>query len=172
MQEEGDKPQVIEELKDKPAIRGHHYSCDSFSDHVLRVGGNIYCAGCTGLTTGAIIAILGGLVYFFFGVPFLSEVAIFWAGFAGVFLGLVQHQFYRLFSIRNGFVRFSLNVVFVVGAFLLLVGANRITGDLSVDLYVICVILLWIFTRIVMSKGEHERICMQCDVETCSHPLC
>lgn len=164
-----DKKQVPEELKEKSTVRGHHYSCDSFSDHVIRIGSNVYCVGCTGLTTGAMIAILVGLAYFLLGVSIFDDVVVFWVGFAGVFIGLVQHQFYRLFSIRNGFFRFSLNVVFVVGASLLLVGSNRIAGDLIVDLYIICVILLWIITRIVMSKGEHERICRQCDVDSCSH---
>jgi len=171
-QKEGNDSQDHDRLEQKPILRGHHYSCDSFSDHVLRIGSNVYCAGCTGLTTGAIIAILGSLVYFFLGVTILDELVVFWVGFSGVFIGLVQHRIYRSLSIKNGFFRFVLNVIFVVGAFLVLVGADRITGDLTVDLYIVCAILLWILTRIVMSKGEHERICKRCDDETCSHPLC
>ncbi|MGY5864673.1 MAG: UbiA family prenyltransferase [Candidatus Thorarchaeota archaeon] len=168
-EEDSQKPEVPQEI---PALRGHHYSCDEFSDHVLRIDNNVFCAGCTGLTTGAVISILGSLVYFFLGVSFLDELLVFWVGLSGVFLGLVQHQIYRLLSIRSGFFRFVLNVIFVVGAFLVLVGANRITGDLTVDIYILCVILLWIITRILMSKSEHERICKRCDDETCSHPLC
>ncbi|MHA1963934.1 MAG: hypothetical protein ACXACG_11365 [Candidatus Thorarchaeota archaeon] len=156
----------------KPSLRGHHYSCDSFSDHVLQIGNNVFCAGCTGLTTGAVIAILGGISYFFLGSVFFNGHLVFWGGFSGVLLGLAQHRIYRVISIRSGFFRFSLNVIFVLGAFFVLVGANQITSNLTVDLYILCVILLWILNRIMMSKGEHERICMQCDDESCGHPLC
>ncbi len=171
MQEEGDGSQVTDEPEQKLALRGHHFSCESFSDHVIRHGNNVYCAGCTGLTTGAVISILGGLTYFFFGVAFFDEVVVFWVGVSCVFLGLLQHQFYRLLSIRSGLLRFTLNVLFVVGAFLILMGANRITGDLTVDLYIISVILLWILARIMMSKGEHQKICLQCDDESCSQSV-
>ncbi len=169
---ESDKSQEIDLVQQQPNLQGHHYTCDPFSDHVLHIGSRIYCAGCTGLTTGAIFSILGSFVYFFLGILLINELLVFWIGFFGVLVGLVQHQLYRLFLIRNGFLRFTLNVVFVIGAFLLLVASNQITGDLTVDLYILCVILLWILTRIMMSKGEHERVCVQCNDGTCSHPLC
>ncbi len=168
---EYDDSQETEVLQRKPALRGHHYSCDPFSDHVLQIGNEVFCAGCTGLTTGAVFSVLGGVVYFFLGISFINELLVFWIGFSGVLIGLIQHQLYRLVSIKRGFFRFALNVIFVFGAFLLLVGANRIAENLTVDLYILCVILLWILNRIVMSKGEHERVCMQCDDKTCNHPL-
>lgn len=170
-QNELGKSDVIEVVQQKPLLRGHHYSCDSYSDHVLRIGNNVFCAGCTGLTTGAVLAIIGGLAYFFFGISFGSGFILFWVGFSGVLVGLVQHQLYKILSIKSGFFRFILNVIFVLGSFLVLVGANQITGDFTVDFYILCVILLWILNRIMMSKSEHERICMQCDDETCGHPL-
>ncbi|MHA1949088.1 MAG: hypothetical protein ACW99G_12075 [Candidatus Thorarchaeota archaeon] len=170
-EKKGDDSQELDSVKQTQTLRGHHYSCDSFSDHVLRVGNRVFCAGCTGLTTGAFIAILGSLVYFFLGVSFLEESLAFWVGFSGVFLGLVQHQFYRLLSVKSGFFRFVLNVIFVVGAFLLLMGANQITENLAVDFYILSVILLWIINRIMMSKSEHVRMCRRCDDESCSHPL-
>ena len=170
MNEEEDS-QELEDLPKRPALRGHHYSCDEFSDHVLRIDNNVFCAGCTGLTTGAVISILGSIMYFFLGLTFLDELVVFWVGFSGVFLGLVQHQIYRTLSISSGLFRFVLNVFFVVGAFLVFVGANRITGNLSVDIYILCVVLLWIITRIAMSKDEHNRICKRCHDETCSHPV-
>ncbi len=163
--------QETELHKQEPAHQGHHYSCDSFSSHVLKVGGGVYCAGCTGLTTGAIIAIFGSLVYFFIGIPLFNEHIVFWFGFSGVLIGLVQHRIYRKLSISSGFVRFSFNVIFVLGAFFLLVGANQITGYLSVDFFIICVVLLWILNRIVMSKAEHQWICEQCSDISCIHTL-
>ena len=164
-----DDSQEHETLNQKPAHQGHHHSCDQFSDHVLKIRNNVFCAGCTGLTTGAVISIYGGISYFFLGISLVNEFLVFWIGFAGVFVGIVQHHLYRALSVRSGFIRYILNVVFVLGAFFLLVGANQIVGNIAVDFYVLCVILLWIFNRIMMSSTEHERVCMQCDIESCKH---
>lgn len=171
-QMEYDDSRITEELPREHILRGHHYSCDPFSDHVLQVGNRFFCAGCTGLTTGAIIAIMGSIPYFFLGYVFFNAHIVFWSGFSGVLVGLVQHRIYRVTTIRSGFFRFSLNVIFVVGAFFLLVGANQMAGYLAVDIFILCVILLWILNRIMMSKAEHEQICKQCGDATCIHPIC
>ena len=160
-----DDSQERETHKQGPPLQGHHHSCDQFSDHVLNIGTKVYCAGCTGLTTGAVIAIYGAMLYFFGGIPLVNEFLVFWVG----FVGILQHQLYRALAIRNGFIRFTLNVVFVLGAFFLLVGANQIAGSLAVDIYILCVILLWIFNRIMKSSSEHERTCTYCDIESCGH---
>jgi len=158
-----------ETLNQRPTKLGHHHSCDHFSDHVLIIRNNVFCAGCTGLTSGAVISIYGGVFYFFLGISLVNEFLVFGIGFVGVFVGITQHHLYRALSVRSGFIRYILNVVFVLGAFYLLVGANQIVGIITVDIYILCVILLWIFNRIMMSSSEHERICMQCDVESCRH---
>jgi hypothetical protein len=166
-----DDSQRSDTLKQLPTKLGHHYSCDKFSDHVLNIRNKVYCAGCTGLTTGAVLSIYGGILYFFLGVSLINEFLVFWIGFAGVFAGITQRHLYRALSVRSGFIRYILNVVFVLGAFLLFVGANQIVGNITVDIYILCVILLWIVNRIMLSSGEHERICMQCDIESCRHHL-
>jgi len=164
-----DDSQESETHKQRPTLQGHHHSCDQFSDHVLNIRTKVFCAGCTGLTTGAVISIYGGILYFFLGIPLVNEFLVFWVGFLGVFVGILQHQLYRALAVRNGFIRFTLNVVFVLGAFLLLVGADQIAGSFAVDIYILCVILLWIINRIMKSSSEHERICTHCDIESCRH---
>ncbi|MHA2025928.1 MAG: hypothetical protein ACW98U_08495 [Candidatus Thorarchaeota archaeon] len=168
-QTRSDNSQGYETLKQKPALQGHHHSCDHFSDHVLKIRNKVFCAGCTGLTTGAVISIYGGILYFFFANSLIDALLIFWIGFAGAFIGIIQHQLYRALSVRSGFIRYILNVVFVVGAFFILVGTNQLVGNFAVDIYVLCVILLWIINRIMMSGSEHDRICVQCGVESCRH---
>lgn len=173
LQQEGqmalDDSQESETHKQRPTLQGHHHSCNQFSDHVLNIRTKVFCAGCTGLTTGAVISIYGAILYFFLDIVLVNEFLVFWVGGLGVFVGILQHHLYRALAVRNGFIRFTLNVVFVLGAFLLLVGANQIAGSLAVDIYILCVILLWITNRIMMSSSEHERICMHCDVESCRH---
>jgi hypothetical protein len=162
-----DDSQEHETLNQRPTKQGHHHSCDHFSDHVLIIRNNVFCAGCTGLTSGAVISVYAGILYFFLGISLVNEFLVFWIGFVGVFVGIAQHHLYRALSVRSGFIRFIVNIVFVVGAFFLLSGANQIVGNLIVDIYILCVILLWIFNRIMMSNSEHERICLQCDIESC-----
>ena len=168
-QTEPDDSQESETLKQRPTPQGHHYSCDHFSDHVLNIRNKVFCAGCTGLTTGAIISVYGGILYFFFAISLINTLLVFWIGFSGAFIGIVQHQLYRALSVRIGFIRYILNVVFVLGAFFLLVGTNQLVGNFVVDIYVLCAILLWIINRIMISASEHDRICVQCGIESCTH---
>jgi hypothetical protein len=151
----------------KSARRGHHYQCEGFSTHVLIIGENVFCAGCTGLSTGAAIAILGSFLYFFIGIPLNAAELTFWIGFAGAATGILQHNIYRVLGNTRGSFRFMLNVFFVVGAFLLLIGADQLAGSAAVDSYILLIVLFWIYTRISMSNSEHRRICSQCDMKVC-----
>jgi hypothetical protein len=133
----------------------------------LNIGEKVYCAGCTGLTTGAVIAIIGSFFYFIIGVPLIAAELVFWIGFGGVMIGIVQHNIYRVLGNPGGVFRFMLNVIFVSGAFLLLVGTNQLAGNIATDSYILLIVLFWIYTRIVMSKSEHQRICSECGSKLC-----
>jgi uncharacterized membrane protein YfcA len=56
-----------------------------------------------------------------------------------------------------------MNVFFVLGAFLLLVGTDEIVESLFVDLFLTALILLWISTRIQLSQWDHRKICSNCE---------
>ncbi len=145
-------------------LSGHHPECEGFSGHVLRLGGRKYCAGCMGLVTGAVMSVVGSLIYFFADVNIAGAgVGLFWVGFVGVLLGLLQ---YNLF-IRWASVHYLLNVCFVVGAFLLLIGISELTSDFALQLYFLALTVFWIFTRIMLSQWEHKRICAKCSVDPC-----
>ncbi len=150
-------------------FKGHHPTCGSFTNHVLQIRGKTYCAGCLGLLTGALIAIAVGLIYSLHIVRFGSETTfVFWFGFATVLVGLIQ---YAKPLMMKGSVHFFLNVVFVIGAFFLLVGVIEINGSLVVEMYLLVMTLYWIFTRIILSEREHERTCTICEASSCAyHP--
>jgi hypothetical protein len=59
-------------------------------------------------------------------------------------------------------------VLFVNGAFLLLLGADQLVRSLSLDTYILIVIVFWISTRVVMSRSEHRRICAECPELSCT----
>ncbi|MEM3161777.1 MAG: hypothetical protein QW056_02150 [Candidatus Bathyarchaeia archaeon] len=137
-------------------FRGHHPDCGKFDAHIVHIMGNEYCAACTGLALGALIVLAGTFLYFF--IEYSMENFGLWAIFAGqigVALGLFQFKF------RN-FMRLALNAIFVIACFLILAGADSVAGNLLLDLYIFGLILYWLFTRIMLSKWDHTRICRKC----------
>ena len=151
--------------KTNPSFKGHHPDCGSFSSHVIQIGDGTYCAGCTGLVIGATIALIGTVVYVLLQSLSTQLVTVtFWLGLVGVALGLLQ---YALFTKRAA-IHFLVNVVFVVGAFLLLVGVTEMNGSLSVGTYFLLVILFLINVRSTLSRLEHRKKCITCNVEYCS----
>ena len=148
------------------AIKGHHPDCGSFNAHTFQLRDKIYCAGCMGLVTGATFAILGSLAYFFFGLNIQGlGVLVFWFGFFGVFLGLFQ---YVKFFVTRAFIHFILNVVFVLGTFLLLLGVAEVNGSISLESYFLGLALYWILIRILLSQWEHKKTCASCVSKHCS----
>ena len=147
-------------------LKGHHPTCGNFSSHVLQFRAKTYCAGCMGLVTGAIISLFGSLLYFFCGMR-AGEVGvlIFWLGFVGVACGLLQYNL----SVNRSTVHAFLNVVFVLGAFLLLVGVSEISGNVVVDFYLLISIVYWIIVRITLSQLEHRKICFSCGLKSCGY---
>jgi len=148
---------------------GHHPTCDHYSDHVITIKESHYCAGCSGLATGAIIAIIGTVLFFFLNFQIVYLEAVFWLGFVFVTIGLLQHPIYQLLKLHRGIIRFTINILFVVGSFLLLTSLIQITNSLILAIYLLLLILYWIFTRIVMSRQSHHRICSRCNRVKCPY---
>ena len=153
---------------DKISKEGHHPTCDHYSNHVIQILSRIFCAGCTGLATGAILAVLGAVLFFFGNLRFIFPIVVFWLGWFFVSVGLLQHFIYRLIPVQRGVTRFLINVIFVVGAFFLLASIFQLTDSFILGIYLLVLILFWIFTRIIMSRRSHQRICVQCGTTDCS----
>ncbi len=138
---------------------GHHPNCGKFFAHIIRLGNSTYCAGCTGLRLGAIISIIGSILYPFYGFDLKTiNVVIFWFGFAGVAIGFIH----SLYDLNSGRVRLILNFTFVLGAFLLLIGVSEISNNVILEFYLLILIIYWIMTRIIISNEKHRRICNSC----------
>jgi hypothetical protein len=138
-------------------MKGHHSDCGRFSSHVIQANGHVLCAACTGLFIGALAAIVGTDAYFFVGleigqngVPFFM-----WSGVGLLVLGFAQLRF-------RSYVRLMMNTAFVFGAFMVLAGTDAFAKSLFVDIYLVCLIILWIFTRVLISDWDHVRICRSC----------
>lgn len=152
--------------EEKIGIRGHHPTCNNFSEHIIRIGNKIYCAGCLGMIIGGIIVIFGSLFYFYTGFYLKdSAIVIFWLGFFGVAIGLLH---YTLFSL-SGIIRLFFNILFVLGSFFLFIGIDMIANNFALDLFVLTLIIYWIIIRIIISQKRHQRICKLCNLKSCSY---
>lgn len=138
-------------------IKGHHPDCEKFSAHVIHTSEHTLCAACTGLSLGGFIALVGTGLYFFGGwhvqtIGFL-EIA---GGVVGVIMGFLQLKF-------RWFIRLMLNTFFVLGAFLILMGIDKLAESLFVDLFMIFLIVFWLMTRITLSQWDHWKTCHNCE---------
>lgn len=138
-------------------LKGHHPNCGRFSAHVITVSGHRLCAACSGLCLGALSALIG-TVFYFFGGWHIYEMSfrVVVIGVVAMILGFFQLKF-------RGFIRLSLNTLFVLGAFLILVGVDELVQSLFVDLFLIALIVFWILTRIMLSQWDHSRTCLNCE---------
>ncbi len=144
---------------------GHHPNCGSFSSHVIRIRCRVYCAGCVGLVVGSSVALVGTCCYLVLQSLSPQVVPVFfWFGLGSVTLGLLQYEL----SMNKASLHLLLNVIFVVGAFLLLVGVSEMNGSLSVGIYFLLVVLFLINVRTTLSRLEHERKCIACKRQECS----
>ena len=117
------------------------------------------------MVVGASIALVGTVCYVVLqSLSAQLVTVIFWSGLAGVTIGLLQYELF----INKASLHFLLNVIFVVGAFLLLVGVSEMNGSLSLGTYFLLVILFLINVRSTLSRLEHEKKCATCNVEDCS----
>ena len=142
-------------------IKGHHPDCQNYSGNRIKVGRRVFCASCSGLIVGAVVALIGTVAYFFVGFNFVWSSVWFLAfGEIGVIFGLGQIRF-------AGYFKVFANAVFVVGSFVILAAVDAMRKSLLVDLYVLCLVLFLLWFRISLSEWNNRRTCGKCKL--CFH---
>jgi hypothetical protein len=153
---------VTASVNESMIFLGHHPTCGNFSSHVIKFGNKIFCGGCSGLVTGAIISVFGTILYLSGGITIRNcGPVLFWTGFFSVFIGLLQHRL----SFNNRPLHFFLNLMFVLGTFFLLLGVEMQNSGFFLELYLLMLSIYWIITRITLSKIEHDKICLSCSLK-------
>ena len=117
---------------------------------------SVFCAACSGLLIGAIVA-LAGVVLFSLGFFSLGTKSL-WALAAGevlMLLGLAQIK-------MRGYVKMSVNALFVVGSFITLVAADLAGQSWLVDSYVLGLIVFMLWLRILLSEYNNKKTCVAC----------
>jgi hypothetical protein len=135
---------------------GHHPNCEKFSANRVTISGRVYCAACSGLLIGAIIALIGILM---FSLGFLDlGLGSFWVLVTGevlMFAGLTQIKV-------GGYTKMTVNALFVVGSCICLVTTDLIGQSLLLDVYVLGLIIYTLWVRISLSEWNNKRICLKC----------
>ncbi len=137
-------------------LKGHHPDCEKFSPNRIRIKGSTFCAACSGLLMGAIVALVV-IVLFSLGFFGLGSGSI-WVLGIGEFLmllGLAQVK-------MKSFVKMSVNALFVVGSSLSLVAADLSGKSLFVDAYVLGLIVFMLWFRILLSEWNNKKTCVAC----------
>lgn len=146
-------------------LRGHHPTCTCYLSHVFDLGSRTFCATCSGLLLGALIALLGVALYFFgnwqIGQNFFRAV---WVGVLGVTLGLLQPL---ALKVQRSSVRVFSGAFFAIGALLILVVVDELARNLLLDIFIVFLTVFWLVTRISLSHWEHEKICLACASASC-----
>jgi hypothetical protein len=139
-------------------LKGHHYDCGKFSKHTIKMKEHTLCAACTGMFLGGAFAAVVAFLYFF------SDLLLINQGFVVVAFGVVAMVIGFFEAKFAGFARMTLNVLFVLGGFLILAGLDALRASLYIDLYCLVLTVFWVFTRIQLSQWDHKRECERCGV--------
>ena len=140
----------------KAKFSGHHPDCMKFSANRIKIRNSVFCAACSGLLVGAVISLAGAVFYFFFRYSLLwPDPRILIVSDAGLLLGLFQFRF-------AGYVKLSVNALFVVCSLVTLVLADLLRKSLLIDLYVLGLIVFMLIARILFSEWNNKRTCSKC----------
>ena len=148
----------------KKTLHAHHPICENYASHVLSIGNLDFCATCSGLLVGAIIAIIIASLYFLGSLSLNSPTVLVLAGTTGVALGLIQSA---LPKFSGSLTRFVASILFVMGTSLMLASIDAATNNIFIDLFLVFLSVLWIMTKISLSQRDHELTCSNCSMKSC-----
>lgn len=148
----------------KNKFEGHHPDCDNFKTHTFSLNGTKYCAGCTGLFIGALIAVIGTIIYNFYGISDAYDGRlIFLIGFITLSVYLFQDL---LLDINLNLAKFFFNMILVLGSFMIFIGINELNSNIFIQLFFMVLVFIWILGRIASSEKKHNEICDKCTTKS------
>lgn len=140
---------------------GHHPDCNRFRSHIIKIKNNVYCAGCLGLAVGCFISIILMIVYVAFSLSLSSNIFLYLTilGFIIIIFVFIE----ILVNNRNILIHIISNSLLVISFSIILIGITELTRSISFGIICIVLTILWMDTRIQLSKWHHSIICKRCD---------
>jgi len=141
-------------------FRGHHPDCETFENHRMIYQNKTWCAGCLGLLIGCLLSIV--LMILYVVVPFQQPPTISRLLF---FLGLLVIALVYLEIIRgsrHSIIHVLSNGMLILSFFFITTSIVELTGKVEYGFFTILLCILWLDTRIQLSRWHHRRLCSSC----------
>ena len=153
--------------KTSRSFEGHHPDCNMFRSHVVIIKNKPRCAGCLGLTLGALISIFLMILYLIlsFRLPIVMYYILFILG----ILLLIFVYGEIMLSKRNMFFHILLNSLFILSFLVTTISIVELTENPVYGVLAVLLCFLWLDTRIHISNYKHQRICASCNQECKSY---
>jgi ABC-type Fe3+-siderophore transport system permease subunit len=123
-----------------------------------------WCAGCLGLLRGCVLSIVLMMLYVvvsFQQPPTISRLMLF---FGLLVIALVYLEIIR--GSRHSIIHVLFNGMLILSFFFITISIVELSGKVEYGLYAILFCILWLDTRIQLSRWHHRRLCSSCP-ETC-----
>jgi len=143
--------------------QGHHPVCKKFKEHTIKIGDNVYCAGCTGLAVGAGFAIVLMCIYLIIRFESYNELSELFLALGFIIIGMILLQ--NMPGPGSASTRVISNSGLPVGCFFIVIGTLEYTGDIIPGLIAVAISVLLVDTRIQVSNWRHVIICKFCENE-------
>lgn len=140
--------------------RGHHPDCEHFRNHTITIKNKVLCAGCLGLSLGAVVSIFLMIIYILFPDG-LSQTILYIFIILGISI-ITLNYIEIIIPKRNAFVHLLCNVFLVISFFLIVISIFQLTGNIIYGLFGVILSFLWLDTRIQLSNWRHALICKDC----------
>jgi hypothetical protein len=144
----------------KRRLRGHHPDCPVFDSHRIVSQKRVWCAGCLGLLLGCVFSMV--LMMLYVVVPFQSPLSssrlLFVFGLFMTILGDIESVRMN----RHASVHVLFSGLLILGFLFITVSIVRLSGEFIYGFYTLLLCLLWLDTRIQLSKWHHSRLCRLC----------
>lgn len=146
--------------KSKRRLQGHHPDCSVFDNHRIVSYKKIWCAGCLGLFLGCILSIVLAILYVI--VPFqpslMSSRLLFFSGVLIILSVFLESSV----ASRHAGIHVLFSGLLILGFLFITISITQLSGEIFYGFYSLLLCVLWLDTRIHLSKWHHIRLCRIC----------
>ena len=139
---------------------GHHPDCSVFDYHRIVFNKKTWCAGCIGLLFGCLLS-SGLMILYVLGFPPVALMGYRLLFFVGMFCIIFVYA-ELLTGSRSRIVHIIANSTLVLSFLFITVSIGELTGNVIDGFFTILLCVLWLDTRILLSKWRHSLLCSNC----------
>jgi len=142
------------------SFRGHHPDCKTFEKHRMIYLDKTWCAGCLGLLIGCLLSIILMILYVvvpFQQPPIIARLLLF---FGLLIIGLVYLEI--IIGSRHSIIHVLSNGMLVLSFFFITTSIVELSGKVVYGFFTILLCILWLDTRIQLTRWQHRRLCSSC----------